>query len=172
MKNRNFCVSEDGGRLLLKKQPQPAIHKAMMCSGAALCVGWGAWQFIGVPALSGQTPLDFRLLFVPFAMGWCLAAASEIRVAWRTIKGEVWIFDLHRQRLERSGLVQCLLSEITSVQIVEADVLCHQLLVIPAQGKPIYLEDNADGQLDELVEVAQKIADFTGLKVIRVQSRN
>jgi hypothetical protein len=154
MKQQIFEVSQDSERLILVKNLGPAFEKMLMVCGGALCVSIISWQQVGVPALSGQMPMDIRLLVPVVALGWCVVASTEVYAAWRVGKGDFWIFDRSQEHLQRNGTIKCSFDQLDSIEIVEdKDAgLCHSLLIIPVQGKPITLEDNADGQIDELIK--------------------
>lgn len=169
MKQQIFEVSQDSERLILVRQFGPVFNKMLMACGGALFVSIISWQQVGVPALAGQMPMDIRLLAPVVALGWCVMASTEVYAAWQTGKGDSWVFDRSQEHLERNGTVKCTFSQLDVIQIVEdkEDGLCHKLLIIPVQGKPITLEDNAEGQIDELVKIAGLIAEVTGMKVVR-----
>ncbi len=160
-----FNVSCEEKQLVLAKQQPSQLVRLALLIGVVIFFGLGLWS-------AAHEPLDFHssvtlsifIIYFPVAVfyaGWQL---------FSVINGETWVFDAEEEAVIRNGKSVGTFNEIYSVRVWEesdGESTTRRLALQPTGSKPLIISDALnDREWNELVETAQQISAFTGIKIV------
>ena len=162
---RLFDISEQAGQLILKKRRGPVLSRAIPASVFAAIWCLMSWHMYQDAANRNGW---FILLFWMFG---AFCTVPSIREGWRVWKGDTWIIDGKRGRLEHNGALSGNLSQMRCIRAWQEtdaeDGKFSRLAIVPEKGKEIMLADhgNTRENWQELTHLARLISEETQVPV-------
>lgn len=166
---RVFEIEERSGQLVLTKRPLSQRAGLFYSLGTLAFLGWCFWlslqellqEFTGFASILTALGILSLFLYVIFRVGSLLLDV---------LRGAVWVIDMEKQVIKHNGEVLAALNQIYSVRIWEKhdeDSSMRRLALQPTGTKPLVLSDAyTNEEWEELKGIAQRISDFTGIKIV------